>query len=280
MSRSQLQDEFDDTLAELERLGQVWGDLSTSEAWKSSGYSVIEWFKTAMSPEMSVPYSMVCEAFERLVAFRKQIIYVDQDERFELNIESLINVTIKHIAAFHFMGRGDSTLSDNVPWEYRVNHALEAWLMMRRNLVTSFGTNVGCVKLLDGEFFRVFQSNNRQLEAPVVSLEEEVQDLTIAEATISFKHEVQGLKTARQDLETAVQVFNGQPNGLRLSHAGSSNSNAMLDDELEKVRQSHVETCDSNNEPEAENATTSKRFALSNGTLQEVSILTLTTIQI
>ncbi len=109
----------------------------------------------------------------------------------------------------------------------------------------------------------MLQKKNKQLEATVGSLEQEVT----------------GLKLARQNLDTAAETSNKHLDDLRLSYTALSKNNTVLTEELQNLRLSHLGMCKKNNELEAENATSSKSFALSNGTLQEVSILTLTTLQ-
>lgn len=101
MSEFAQRDGFDVALSELERLIDIWGDLSATRA-KKLGLSdlVVQRVKALMSPYMSTPYAMTAEAVGRLAALRKRSTDLNiRDLCFHGNFETLVVAMIKERAA-------------------------------------------------------------------------------------------------------------------------------------------------------------------------------------
>lgn len=262
MSHLQPRDDFSHTLADLERLAEVWAPFTGTQEWEFGGRDrVIQEFKALIIPLQSrTPSSMSIGAFERLVAFRQRIIRHNiHDKCFEVHVVDSIRTMITHMVDFKRVAPWASILKNDVPWECRVVEALEAWLKMKNILVASFGPQGALVDLLDTEYIRVFRVNNMQLKDTIIKLEEEVRISNLA----------------IKEFETTIKSSNEQRDDLPLSHAELPINEALLIEELDEVQTLYMELWYKNNELEGEKAALNTDFALTEKSLQGVSVLTL-----
>lgn len=142
MSEFAQRDGFDVALSELERLIDIWGDLSATRA-KKLGLSdlVAQRVKALMSPYMSTPYAMTAEAVGRLAALRKRSTDLNiRDLCFHGNFETLVVAMIMERAACQLGAQKGDAFPNGRRWENPKDEELEEWLMIRHTLGVSFGT--------------------------------------------------------------------------------------------------------------------------------------------
>ncbi len=151
MSESQLHDNYSIALADVERLVEVWSDLSATQTKQFGvGYLLVRGVEALMPRQMDTPYSITIEALQRLSAFRKRITHLNiRDQFFEEKIEDLVVAVIKERAASQPLRPKHSAIFRRKSWECRAFEALEEWLKTRDMLLTSFGAEGAVVEQLN-----------------------------------------------------------------------------------------------------------------------------------